>query len=77
VVSVGRLGILIGGFRPSEAERNAKGRRLSRRTQEAIAKVQGKPLGREMLEWASIRLTSWRQLLVDRSGLLPGGHRLR
>jgi hypothetical protein len=35
---------------------NAKGRRLSKRTQEAITKVQGKPLGREMLEWASIRL---------------------
>ena len=26
------------------------------KTKELIAKVQGKPLGREMLEWASIRL---------------------
>ena len=38
------------------AESIAKGKRLTKKTQELVAKAHGKPLGREMLEWTSIRL---------------------
>ena len=42
--------------RPGFRQSIAKGKRLTKKTREMVAKVHGKPLGREMLEWASIRL---------------------
>ena len=43
-------------------------RHIGSSTKELLAKVQGKPLGREMLEWTSIRLMQARAVLLAVDG---------